>query len=572
MSFPEPFASGSYLPLLGLAATTSVATAVGSWRYRNRTGGGAYVVLTTAVSVWVLADLLGYLSSTLPRAMLAHRLTYLAISVVPVAWVVLALRYVGRSDLVTRRRVGLLCVVPALTLLVSLTNGHHGMLWEVHGLSELSGMTTLSASSGPWFWVHTLYSYALLVVGAGVFVRWSLRGEDVRRPQSAAVLGAVALPWATNVLYVTGVVALPVDATPASFTAACVLLWVGLFRYGFLDVVPVARNRVVEEMREGVVVLNERDRVVDVNPSGRRLIEPDSIVGRPIGEVFAEESVERFGDVVDGGGRIGVERDGRRRHFDVHISPLSTGGGDRVVIFHDVTDEERSRKRLAERTRELERQNERLDRFASVLGHDIRNPLAVARGWTDVIADGDVDDEALSRVERAHDRIETIVDDTLALARSGDDPDPVPVELRSLAREAWANVESDAPFEADVDVVVLVDRALTLRALENLLRNAVEHGGEGVSVRVGGFEAGDDSAGFYVEDDGPGIPEGIREDAFEYGTSGETGGTGLGLAIVRDVAEAHGWGVRFESSDAGGARVVVEGVPLAGSRRTFGSA
>lgn len=571
-------ASATYLALLGLAAITSIVTVVASWRYYERTGGRAFGVLTAAVALWVLADLTGLLSRTLFQAMVAQRVTYFAISVVPVAWVVLAFRYVGRPEMVNRRRVALLCLVPAATLLVSLTNGSHHLLWRVHGISQDGVMTTVVSTAGPWFWVHTLYSYGLLAVGAGVFVDWSLQARDAYRPQSVAVLAAVALPWAANVAYVTGLVSAPADVTPLVFPLTCAFLWIGLFHYRFLDVVPVARDRVVEEMREGVVVLDDRDRVVDANPAARRLLRPDEIVGRHMDSVFNAESIDRFGDVVEGRGRIAVDREDGRRHFEVRISPLSVDTGDRVVIFHDVTEEERHRERLAEQTAELERQNERLDRFASVLSHDLRNPLSVARGWTDVLAEDDVNEDALERVRNAHDRIDTIVDDTLALARSGTDPELEPVALDELARRAWESVESGGRVESsgrlvvDANAVVMADPDRTMRLFENLFRNAVEHAGRDVRVTVGllgadgesvsdrAHDGADDGVGFFVADDGPGVDARDRDAVFEYGVSGDSGGTGLGLAIVRDVAEAHGWTVELDSTESGGARFAVRGL------------
>ncbi|QLG26672.1 PAS domain-containing protein [Halorarum halophilum] len=569
-------ASATYLALLGIAVVTSVVTAVASWRYYERTGGRAFGVLTGAVALWVLADLTGLLSRTLFQAMVAQRVTYFAISVVPVAWVVLAFRYVGRPGMVNRRRVVLMCLVPAATLLVSLTNDLHHLLWRVHGISQDGVMTTVVSTSGPWFWVHTLYSYGLLAVGAGVFVNWSLRTRDAYRSQSVAVLAAVALPWAANVAYVTGLVSVPADVTPLVFPVTCVLLWIGLFHYRFLDVVPVARDRVVEEMREGVVVLDDRDKVVDANPAARRLLRPDEIVGRHMDSVFNAESVDRFGDVVEGRGRIAVDREDGTWHFEVRISPLSVDAGERVVIFHDVTEEERHRERLAEQTAELERQNERLDRFASVLSHDLRNPLAVARGWTDVLAEDEVNEDALERVHNAHDRIDTIVDDTLALARSGTDPELEPVALDELARRAWESVESGGRVEpggrldVDAGVVVMADPDRTMRLFENLFRNAVEHAGSDVEVTVGLLDGREDphadgeldggSVGFFVADDGPGVDEDDRDAVFEYGVSGDGGGTGLGLAIVRDVAEEHGWTVDLESTESGGARFAVRGL------------
>jgi signal transduction histidine kinase len=238
----------------------------------------------------------------------------------------------------------------------------------------------------------------------------------------------------------------------------------------------------------------------------------------------------------------------------------------------------------AERSRrEVERQNQRLDQFASTVSHDLRNPLTIAGGHTEMLrkkldeADDETVEEFRSHVEKidgSHDRIEAIIEDVLTLTREGEDIEETEfVDLETIARDAWANVEtSDATltvaetdsFEADPDRL--------LRVFENLFRNAVEHGstgsrpqaddavehgsdGDGVTVTVGRTDGG-----FYVADDGPGIPESEREEIFEYGHTTDEDGTGLGLAIVETIVGAHGWTIDVAESEAGGAKFVVGNV------------
>jgi PAS domain S-box-containing protein len=205
---------------------------------------------------------------------------------------------------------------------------------------------------------------------------------------------------------------------------------------------------------------------------------------------------------------------------------------------------------LREREAELERQNERLEQFASVVSHDLRNPLSVARGSLDLAREtGEA--EYFEKAASAHERMEALIDDLLALSRSGQvTGDPEPVALADAAHRAWSNVDAPADalrVEADGEVAADADRLVQL--LENLFRNAVEHGGADVDVAVV-----DVDGGFAVTDDGPGIPESDRRRVLEYGYSSAEEGTGLGLAIVREIAEAHGWTVAVAESEAGGAR------------------
>ncbi|MFB6234532.1 MAG: PAS domain-containing sensor histidine kinase [Halopenitus sp.] len=215
---------------------------------------------------------------------------------------------------------------------------------------------------------------------------------------------------------------------------------------------------------------------------------------------------------------------------------------------------------LRSRERELEQQNEQLEAFASVVSHDLRNPLNVAKGHLDLVRasqEGEQGGDHLDAIERAHDRMESLIDDLLTLARQGNAVDELTsVDLGALVRECWQTVDSaDATLVVDTERTIRGDRSRIQQLLANLVRNAVEHGDQDVTVRVGDLEDG-----FFVADDGPGIPESEREEALEAGYSTNSDGTGFGLAIVDRIVQAHAWDVRITESDAGGARFEITGV------------
>jgi PAS domain S-box-containing protein len=224
---------------------------------------------------------------------------------------------------------------------------------------------------------------------------------------------------------------------------------------------------------------------------------------------------------------------------------------DRVGVIRDVSDRKR-------REEALQTKNERLEEFASIVSHDLRNPLSVAEGRLD-LAREECDSEHLDHVARAHERMDSLIDDLLTLARDGEGvEEPEKVSLDELAKECWEGVETaDATLRVDTDRAIRADRSRLRQIFENLVRNAIEHAGEDVTVTVG-----DVGGGFYVADDGPGIPEGEREAVFEAGYSTNDDGTGFGLEIVEAVAAAHGWGVRVTESADGGARFEFSGVDV----------
>jgi len=297
--------------------------------------------------------------------------------------------------------------------------------------------------------------------------------------------------------------------------------------------------------------------------------------------VFDPEVVPRYRETVAALLSAGNDHDKGKFEFRVHPE----GGDDtRVVECHlalrphdgdfrgtigvlrDVT--ERNRRR-----RELETQNERLDEFASVVSHDLRSPLNVATGWLQRYRETG-DEAALDTVADSLDRVDEILDELLTLARDGaDGRETETVALQVAAVAAWNAVDTgDAHMSVDADDVDVEAVPGRLQELfENLFRNAVEHatpeavarGGDGtradgtggVTVRVGDLAERD---GFFVADDGPGVPEDDREDVFEVGHTTSQDGTGFGLAIVDSIAENHGWTVDLVESEAGGARFEFE--------------
>ncbi|WP_336135407.1 response regulator [Natronomonas amylolytica] len=215
----------------------------------------------------------------------------------------------------------------------------------------------------------------------------------------------------------------------------------------------------------------------------------------------------------------------------------------------DITDQK-------ERERRLERQNERFDELASVVSHDLQTPLSVARGRLKLAAEtGDI--EHIEEARSSLDRLDDLREDLVGLLRTGDIVSATErVDVATLAADAWERVNAPESARLDAEDAPRTDGDpdAIRRLLQNLLSNSVEHGREDgdTTIRVGALDDG-----FYVEDDGPGIPPEDRKDVFTPGFTTKTGGTGMGMASVAGVVDAHGWdiditdaeeldGVRFE--------------------------
>ncbi|WP_121823030.1 two-component system sensor histidine kinase NtrB [Halostella salina] len=326
----------------------------------------------------------------------------------------------------------------------------------------------------------------------------------------------------------------------------------------------------VEHAAEGMLTIDAESRIVYANPAVEGILgyEPEELVGSSKMKIIPErlrpvhaEALEAY---VQTGDR-NIDWDGIELpalHKDGHEVPtlisLREHEHDGEQFFTGIIRDISERRR---REDQLHDQKERLDQFADLLAHDIRNPLSVARGYTELVqAEHDVPE--VDRVAEALDQIDTLVDDVLTLSKDGQSIGATEtVDVEDCVRDSWRNTDTgDATLVVESDLgTVEADRSRLHDLLGNVFRNAVEHGGSGVTVRVGTLPGG-----FYIADDGPGIPESARTEVFEHGYSSREDGTGYGLSIVDQIAEAHGWDLSITESEAGGAQFEILGVKPAG--------
>ncbi|WP_276274113.1 PAS domain-containing protein [Haloarcula litorea] len=239
-------------------------------------------------------------------------------------------------------------------------------------------------------------------------------------------------------------------------------------------------------------------------------------------------------------------------HYRIKTLPVRNDADEIIAglaVSENITEQKQNQ-------RQLRRQNEQLEAFARAISHDLRNPLTVATGQLE-LARQSGDSEHLDSVDQALQRSQDLIDDLLALAQSGEQlGDVTEVRLADVARRCWQTVDvSEAGLVIDSDRLLRADESRLRQLIENLVRNAIEHGGTDVTVTVGAL-----SDGFYVADDGDGLGDTDPDSLFEFGYSTNTDGTGYGLAIVSQVADAHGWDVTTTASAAGGARFEITGV------------
>ncbi|MFC4359637.1 histidine kinase N-terminal 7TM domain-containing protein [Halobium salinum] len=485
------------------SVVTSLAVATIALRNRSRAGATPLAAAQAAAAWWALGRLSSLYAPAVADQLFWVKLLYVGTVAAPVAWVTFALAYTNRGYLVGRRSVALLSVVPAVSLALLWTTPVHDLFYRsADVVLVLGSVPTLRTVRGPGYWVMLGYSFLLMGVGTALLLERALRTTSIYRRQAAALVAIALVPWASSLLYIARLV--PVLLTPMMLAVSGVIALWAISRYGLLDIVPVARATVLDVMEDGVVVLDGADRVVDCNPAAApALAGPRSaVLSRHAADALADPRLAAA--VVDGGPQtveLSADAGAGTRQFEARVSTVDAHrraddeAPGRLVLLRDVTESRRYR-------RELEAKNRRLDRFASVVSHDLRNPLNVAHGYATLLAgdagratgasdaggadrsDAGGTDATSTEADHARtvvdalDRMDAIIDDVLELSRSDDSLDSRPgVPIEVVAKRAWSAVDTGrATLRCDPVGEVTADASQLQRAFENLFRNSVEHG------------------------------------------------------------------------------------------------
>jgi PAS domain S-box-containing protein len=333
------------LPLLA-SAVIAGAVAIYAWRRRSTPSAVALSLLALAIMEWLLGYALEIAGADVPTKIFWGKIQYIGIVATPLLWLIFAVHYANRGTWLSRRNLFLLAIIPLITVALVFTNEAHSLIWKEIQVYEAADFSVLDVSYGLWFWVHSVYSYLLLAAGTLLILRAVGRRQGVYRGQTIALIVAVATPWIANALYLLDRVPIPhLDPTPFAFTISVVALTWGIFRYRLIDLSPVARDLVVEEMNDGMIVLDAQARIADINPAAQRMINlsASQAVGQAIADVLNPwpQIVERFRGVLEAEAEIAVGEGNDRRWYEIRLSPLydqrhrSIG---RVITVQNITE------------------------------------------------------------------------------------------------------------------------------------------------------------------------------------------------------------------------------------------
>jgi signal transduction histidine kinase len=556
-----------------------------------------FVWLCGAVALWCAAGAAHALAPAVASKLWWAKLQYVGIAGVPPLWLIFAAEYASvhrfarRSSTRVPPAARLLWVIPALTMALAWTNEAHHMIWSSVTLAD-SGRAVYS--HGPWFWLAALYNYALVLLGTIFVLRAARRAPAPLRGQFVAVLAAVAFPWIGNVLFLAGAFPPGIDATPLAFALSSLLLAWGLFRSYLFDLVPVARDLVIDSLSDGMVVIDSSRRILDMNAAARdvarrkaTLPEAGTWVGCDLGTVFPvlrDLAVETASVVLESP----LLRSGDEPAcFDVRVLPVQWRGQPSrawVVLLRDVTQQRRAaaqREMLEQRVQEHDRR-EGLSILAAGVAHEFNNLLTGIVGNADLLAMqvpasshmGTSVGAILVSAQRAADLV------TKMLAYAGEGHASIDrVHLDAVTRDAVHAFKVSAARECQVaydggPVVIDADAAQVRQVATNLIANAVDAVAAGgriviktgvqtltrsdlAEMRFGRDVQPGEYAFLDVEDDGVGMDDLTMRRLFQPFFTTKPIGHGLGLAAVQGIVLGHRGALTVVSKPGRGSRFCV---------------
>lgn len=344
-----------YVGLPLFAAATLVFLGYLAWQRRDAPGATAFICLTLSLTVWSIGAALEVASSSLPTALFWSKFKYFGVVTMPATWLAFTLQYTGRGHWLTRRNLALLTIHPILTLLLLWTTETHGLFWSSYRMDTTGAFPVFSVTRNIAFWLHTAYSYLLSFGGMVIFLRRAWHSFRLYRMQLGLLVLTCLVPVAANALTLAGFVPLPgLDLTPVTFTFASVGALCALLGFRMFDIVPIARDTVIENMADGVIVLDAENRVIDLNAVTRQLLDPalGEVIGKPAQVVFAAyaDLMARYRNTMEMNGEVVLERDGQRRYMDLRISPIRNRRGKfqgRLIVWRDVTQRKHAEQALS---------------------------------------------------------------------------------------------------------------------------------------------------------------------------------------------------------------------------------
>ncbi len=572
----------SYFIILINSLIASSLISIYAFTIRTTPGALVLAALCGGVSIWLIGYAFELNSHNLTLAILFAKIQYIGIVSMPVCWLLFSMYYTRATHLIKRRFFILISIVPIATLLLTWTNEQHHLIWSTTQLSNQGIFSIMKPSYGFWFWVHTIYSYICTLAGSLLLLIMSIRRLTFHRARQIMIGFVSFFPLIVNGLYLSELSPWgKFDLTPLGTFGATVLLAWGFFQPRMLDIVPVARWAIFENLRDRVLVLDNQNRIIDVNQSAVMQIGRSSkeLIGIAVQDALAywPKPMQRYLDIQEVSEEFHNFTNGQIRWVYVRIFPLLDKHGNhtgRMVVWRDITSLKLAQAALSAARDQAESANRAKSAFLANMSHELRTPLNAILGYCQLLqipsyrANQENFVQNLEAIQIAGGQLLALIDNVLLLSRIEAGREMLLLEniqVAELIDEVVHQHQALYMQNGNKLVIDYANNSMTMHSdkqklrqiLSNLLHNAVKFTHNGyisLGVDMQSDEQGRECAHFTIADTGIGIaPDQLSHlfDAFQHedGTmSHRSDGTGLSLTISRKYCQLLGGDMRVESA------------------------
>lgn len=534
-------------------------------------------------AIWSIAYGFELASSTLSQIKFLINIEYIGIATLPLNWFLFCLSFCDKECWYKKRlNFALILIVPIVTILMVWTNSYHHLHYKHIAIATDGPFPMVAITPGIWYRIFTIYFYLLLACGCYLILMKFRTSDPIYKKQNYSIVIAAFLPWLANMSYLLGFRPfIHLDVTPFAFVLTSFLILIGIYRFKLFDIIPIAREKVLELMQDGFFVLDQQNRIIDYNKSIQRYIsiaKDQKIIGTPLEKIFPNQPhfFERIKNHQPGKVELDIALENKVLYLEADILFLVDNkiNNDFIIIkLQDLTNFKREAIRTKEQANELEKLNQLKDRIFSIIAHDLRGPLVNLSEVLKMIANDQITREEFKSISPtlSKDIIYTtdLLENILHWSRSQLKGFGIKKEFFNLRNLIINEINYHMPAATTKKIkiihdvfpgeMVYADILMIQIVMRNILNNAIKFCHENCEIHITAAYQRNGTMLVCIQDNGVGIPAHILERLFKNenittrGTFNEKG-TGIGLMVCKDFMIRNDGDITVSSQEGQGAK------------------
>lgn len=545
---------------------------------RNGDAVKQFSYITIGISIWSIAYSFELSSSNMQSMMFWLRIEYLGVAFLPAMWFQFILKFVGKANWLTNKRTFLIYIIPCITFIALNTNQYHYLFYSSVNIDYLGPFPLLDIKAGPLYILHAIFFYTSILIGLYILFTKFLKADKIYRRQNLVIVIGALVPWLINVMYLLGFRPYNhIDLTPYAFLTTCLVIGFGLLQLKLFDIIPVARDKVIENLNEGILVLDAKDRIVDFNTMFKEIIANDFKLALNIGMDF-HSIFGKFTDLV----KMVVNREANtyelpinNKTYEISITPLF----DRDTIYsgviinqRDISEQKASQELLIKQSKELSSLNQLKDKMFSIIAHDLRGPIINLKEIMSLFDQKLITEQELRThlplINNEVKSTSSLLENLLYWSRTqlkGErvNPDYINIKLATIVQLNLLDTqinEKELTINNTLseNITVYADKNMVELVIRNLLSNAIKYCNKKDSISISANLI-DNYYVITIEDTGIGIEKDNIPKLFgmnNYSTMGTNAerGTGIGLLLCKEFVEKNNGKIWVESEIGKGSK------------------